>query len=371
MAYFSKKNIIAYFIRNNLCNFIAYKIRNNMKVIAIKNTSSIPKYMQIVDSILVGIQSTAIQPGEKLPSLYDLCVELGVSKRTVERAYTCLKKKQVIGGVHGKGHYVNLDQTHRGKKVLMMVNKYESHHKFLYDSFLNHLQTGFDNKQVTVDLFVYNNDFSLCQSLLLNQKENYDHYVVIPYFKNDSNSAVGLLNELPKEKLTLLEIPLTGVTGNYSAITQDFRYDLTQSLIQLLPRLQKFTSLNLLLSDRASQTEEIKNGFISFCKQQGFKSCVVREVNQLEIQPANVYICFNDEDLVTLIKIIKTTSLKVGKQIGILAYHDSPMKEILLDGITVLSSDYEAMGRTAANMILNNQCFQIRNPYKIIFRNSL
>lgn len=43
--------------------------------------------------------------------------------------------------------------------------------------------------------------------------------------------------------------------------------------------------------------------------------------------------------------------MKLGSDIGIIAYNDAPFKEILAGGITVLSTDFAKMGETTARMI--------------------
>ncbi|MBC3787124.1 DNA-binding LacI/PurR family transcriptional regulator [Spirosoma sp. LMG 31448] len=72
-----------------------------------------------------------------------------------------------------------------------------------------------------------------------------------------------------------------------------------------------------------------------------------------------------------LIKRIKDTALRVGEEVGILSYNETLVKELLLDGITVISTDFEQMGRTAAQLVQGNTIRQIRNPFRLIVRQSL
>ena len=78
-----------------------------------------------------------------------------------------------------------------------------------------------------------------------------------------------------------------------------------------------------------------------------------------------------EHDLVSLIKKTKEENLRVGKDIGILSYNENPLKEILLDGITVMSTDFWGMGEKAAKMILNNDLSHFENPFRLIVRHSL
>ena len=76
-------------------------------------------------------------------------------------------------------------------------------------------------------------------------------------------------------------------------------------------------------------------------------------------------------DLVNLIKKSWSLHLKIGKDIGIISYNETPLKEILPDGITVISTDHEKMDQTAARLILRNSEEKIKNPFSLIIRNSL
>ena len=52
-----------------------------------------------------------------------------------------------------------------------------------------------------------------------------------------------------------------------------------------------------------------------------------------------------------LIKNQSDKDWELGKDIGILSYDETPLKEILAGGISVISTDFRKMGETAAEMI--------------------
>ena len=91
-----------------------------------------------------------------------------------------------------------------------------------------------------------------------------------------------------------------------------------------------------------------------------------RSVNKKE-----VYITLREEDLVPLVKRVKEKQLKVGQEIGIISYNHSPLKDVLLDGLTVISTDFKALGTTAARLLLNNEKRFISNPFRMTIRRSL
>ena len=60
-------------------------------------------------------------------------------------------------------------------------------------------------------------------------------------------------------------------------------------------------------------------------------------------------------DLVYLVKETKSRFYKIGKDLGIISFNDSPLKEIVADGITTISTDFAAMGKVLARMILKSE----------------
>ncbi|MNL72289.1 hypothetical protein D3C87_1975770 [compost metagenome] len=72
-----------------------------------------------------------------------------------------------------------------------------------------------------------------------------------------------------------------------------------------------------------------------------------------------------------LIKLARKKKLKLGKDVGLISYNDTLVKEVLEDGITVISTDFEAMGKTVAQAILEEKTITKRNPTKVIKRHSL
>jgi len=78
-----------------------------------------------------------------------------------------------------------------------------------------------------------------------------------------------------------------------------------------------------------------------------------------------------EEDLVTLIERLIMTKHKVGKDIGIISYNETPVKKIILKGISTVSTDFRKMGEMAANLLLENHKYHLEVPFNIIVRDSL
>lgn len=69
----------------------------------------IPIYYQIKTVIYDKIISGALKPGEKLPAVRQLAVELTVNVNTVQRALSEMISEAVIYSQRGKGNFVTTD----------------------------------------------------------------------------------------------------------------------------------------------------------------------------------------------------------------------------------------------------------------------
>lgn len=77
-----------------------------MKIL-ISNSSKLPIYEQIVNSIKEEIINGSLEPNEKLPSIRSLAKDLNISVITTKRAYDELESQGFIETVGGKGCYVS------------------------------------------------------------------------------------------------------------------------------------------------------------------------------------------------------------------------------------------------------------------------
>ena len=68
--------------------------------------SGVPFYRQIVDQIRYGIASRHLLPGEQLPTVRDLAVQLEINPNTVRKAYSELEILGVLDTQQGTGTFV-------------------------------------------------------------------------------------------------------------------------------------------------------------------------------------------------------------------------------------------------------------------------
>lgn len=74
-------------------------------------SSGTPIYRQIVDQVRQAVASGVLRPGDRLPSVREMAVELAVNPNTIAKAYQELERDGVIDTPRGKGSYV-ADRDH-------------------------------------------------------------------------------------------------------------------------------------------------------------------------------------------------------------------------------------------------------------------
>ena len=75
-------------------------------------------YLQIADQIRERILRGEWKAGERIPSIRELAVELGVNPNTVTRSYQKLVDREVISNQRGRGYFVCDDAAGRALKEM-------------------------------------------------------------------------------------------------------------------------------------------------------------------------------------------------------------------------------------------------------------
>lgn len=336
-------------------------------IIRIDEYSSTPKYQQIINSILKAIESGRLQRQDILPSINDLSYELNVSRDTAEKGYRHLKKIGVLGSVPGKGYFIKNAIVDHVRNICLLFNKLSAHKKIIYDSFVESL-----GNNVAIDFYIYNNDFPLFKKLLSGDRhDDHTHYVIIPHFIEGGEKAYEIINTLPKEKLILLDKKIPGIDGEYAAVYENFSKDIYTALEKASERLSKYHTLKIIFPGNSYYPHEIIDGFSRFCQDYAFSYKVISNIVNEEISSGEVYISVMEDDLVNLIERIMQLQLEVGKEVGVISYNETPMKKIILNGITTISTDFREMGKMAAKLILSGSRQHIEVPFLLTLRNSL
>lgn len=76
-------------------------------MITIDYKSNVPINDQIVNGIIRLCALEVLKPDDKLPSVRNLALQLGINPNTVQRAYSILEQRGIIYSVSGKGSFIS------------------------------------------------------------------------------------------------------------------------------------------------------------------------------------------------------------------------------------------------------------------------
>ena len=337
--------------------------------INIKPGSPVPKYRQLADAISNGIQRKLIRKEEQLPSINELSALYDISRDTAEKAYRLLKKQGVIKSVRGKGYYASTDAPLSGRSILLLFNKLSPYKEAIYNGFVRTV-----GRQASVDLQVYYEDLTRFEAILEEKAGAFSEYVIIPSFRGEAaiRAQLAIDKHLAGRNITLLGRPLPGLKEKHRAVIENFEDDIYGALGQARARLGAYDRVKLYFPFDCNLSRGIIRGFQRFCLEHSLNSEIIyKGFANRPVEPGVAYIVIRDEQLVTLVHQVKTSGLRCGHDVGILAYNDSPLKQVLLDGITVMTTRHEELGHRAACLILDNRWETVENEFVLVERGSL
>jgi len=330
-------------------------------MITIKNKTGTPKYKQIVSSIEEAITSGLLKKGDQLPSINNVKDTYLLSRDTVLMAFNELKNRGIVQSVVGKGYYVSSEYINVNQKIFLLFDELNSFKEDLYNSFLENL-----GENIQVDIFFHHFNTSIFRKLIHDNIGAYNYYVIMPANMSNTNS---IIQSLPHDKVFILD-QMHDDLKSYSAIYQNFEQDIFNGLEQALHLIKKYKQL-ILLFPEDKQPQDMQKGFKQFCDTYSLNYSVLNSLKNHDPKKGDLYIIPDDKNLLRTIKSFKNNNLRLAKDVGLISYNDTLLKEIVADGITTISTDFNAMGKRLASMILNKEVAKIVNPNNLIIRNSL
>jgi len=338
--------------------------------IEIDLNSKEPIYKQLVKNIQYLIEVGIFQKGDYVPSLNDLSSELNISKETVKKAYSILRQKNFLESTQGKGYHISFDDNHK-IKILLILDRLGTYKQTMFNSFSDTLGT---HAQITIRL--HNQDITSFESFLEDSLDHFDYYVITSHFpltRDIQQRALNALKKVPNRKLILLDHNLSKLKGNFGSIYQDYEQDIYDGLQQGLVSLKTFQKLNIISMPGSLYAPYLHNGIKKFCSNYDIQYEFHSEVNPAKINKNEVFLILNgqlDNELIELVEAAKSKGYGIGSEIGIISYNESPLNKIIINGLTVLSTDFEQMGKLAAKMIINKSFAKIKCDFRLIKRNS-
>ena len=334
---------------------------NITSIFNIDEASGIPKYRQIINSVCMAIEQGILRKGDKIASINQICGELSLSRDTVMLAFNELRSRGIVITVPGKGYYIEKTDLNFDRQVFLLFDELNVFKEDLYTSFLERL----DNR-INVDIYFHHFNYHVYKELIESSVGKYSAYIIMPATFNNS---IEVVRQLPSDKVYILD-RLKPDLYEYPVIYQDFEQDVYDGMMAGKELFCKYQKL-IMVFPGGKEPEERVNGFNRFCDQWNLEAEVIRSVEKRNVQKGEAYIVVSDRNLVRIVKSAADMNLQLGKDVGLVSFNDTMLKEVVAGGITTISTDFIQMGKTLADMILNHKNIKTRNPSKLIVRKSL
>lgn len=327
--------------------------------LTINESSGQTKLQQLVHSITEAISNGHLKVGDALPSVNQLSSESGFSRDTVFKAYNILKQRNIVESAPQKGYYV----ANESYKVFMLLDDFSAFKEQLYQAFRADLPESY-----SVDLLFHHYNPDVFQQLVENSLGRYSLYVVMNI---DHKNIHPSLQKIDSNKLLILDMGKPQNEG-MNFILQDFGKSVQMCLGQALPRLKKYKELILVYEDKSTpHPVETVSAVRAFCRKNDIQFKNIKKLNETKIEKGQAYFVIRDSDLVEIVKFCRAQQLAIGVDVGIISYNDTPMKQIVGGGISVISTDFVEMGKQAAEFVKTKNNVALVLPTSIILRKSL
>lgn len=329
-----------------------------------------PIYKQLVEQFEDAIRAGRLKPGEQVASMNDFAMQMGISKETVKKTYGILREKGLLIPQQGKGFYVAEISLSSKPKVLVLFDKLSIYKEVLYNSLAEEL-----GEHADITILTHNQNIELFTYYLDTYLDKFDYYVISPHFPLDEKTqqaAVKLISRVPNRKLIMIDHWLESYQGNYGAVYQDFENDVYEGLKQGLDKIRTTSGLQVITLPSSLYGSMVTKGVERFCNEFEIPVSFMHSTPD-QILPNATYLILTsqlDSGLAAFARKVKAQNLAVGKDVFVISYNEFDLNEVVLNGLTTISTDFKQMGRKAAAMILEKRSWKEHCDFKMTRRST-
>jgi len=331
------------------------------ELIQIDSSLATPVYKQIVQSIYRNIDNGVLVKDDLLPSVNKISEEFSLARGSVFSAYNDLRASGIIDSIPGKGYFVSSTETKQNKRVFLLFSTFTPYKETLFNALLNSLP-----KTYTLDIYFHHHSIKMFETLIREQAGYYNTFIIMPEV---ANNTLSILSKLDQKRTYLLDVGFKEYKKEYPGVFQNFEKDIYSILLSKQDLVSKYKRLFLVFPEGA-RTKDIVSGFTKFSKKITTPTDIKNTVVASDIKKGDAFIVIDDNHLVDIIKLAKASNWVLGKDIGVISYNETSLKSVIGEGVTTITSDFESMGKSMADMIVSGKRELIENPFVMIDRKS-
>lgn len=322
-------------------------------------SSSLTKVQQLIHAVTEAITTGQLKEGDFLPSVNKLNKDSGISRDTIFKAYTKLKQQSIVASTPTKGYYVATEKF----KVFVLLDDFSSFKEQLYKNLRKNLPDDY-----SVDLMFHHYNEEVFESLIMTNLGKYSMYLVMNL---DNGPLPDVVKKIDSDKLLILDMGKPKLK-EVSYINQEFDEAAYKCLVEGKDLIKKYDHFYLVYTENMMpHPKDILNAFDRFCTNYNVNGTVINRLDDHEVKKGESFWVIKDSQLVNVVKACHEKDLELGVDVGVLAYNDTPMKEVIDKGITTISINFAKMGSMAAKFILDKKPVQTTFPTILTVRGSL
>jgi DNA-binding transcriptional regulator YhcF (GntR family) len=317
------------------------------------------KIQQLADTISNAISNGEFKEGDALPSINKLSSEFNLSRDTVYKSFQKLKNKGIIESAPTKGYFV----TKTVNNIFVLLDVFSSFKDDFYRELISHLPLNY-----RIDLYFHQFNEKLFNNLIIDSLGRYDLYLVTNYV---NDVYYDVLDRLDNSKVLLIDLGKFK-KDKFSYVCQGFDNTLYDCLTSGLDLLRKYKEIRFIFPLESEHPKSCIPFFLKFCEDNQFKHQLIRrKMKESDVIKGIVYLLAKHSDVVEFVKICRAKKLKLGEDIGLITFNDTPMLEVIENGISAISTDFKLIGKLAADYVKTRKKIQTYVPTRLIVRGSL
>lgn len=327
-----------------------------------QNTEPISKSDRIINFIVESIRNGHFKSGQAIPSINLISQQFKVARKTAVRAYDKLKSRGYIESRPQKGYFVINKKPSDKLKVLLIVHSFEGQWQTLYHDFRDQVIQFCD-----IDIYFHHYKPQLLELIVNRNVDEYDLFIISSFNHPRIKSIIG---HIPSYKVLIISRN-DRLESAYNEVIQDFYTGTYKALISAHGKTKNYKKIILSFPEKEGHPVSLKNGFLKYCEEYGMTADVVSSLTEIEIKKNEAFLIISDKDLIHLLNVCKERNWHLGKDIGVISYNETPLKQVIRDGISVVSCNFSLMAEVMADFIKDQTAIQKIIPIRFIERNSI
>jgi DNA-binding transcriptional regulator YhcF (GntR family) len=317
---------------------------------------------RIISTITEWIRNGEIATGKAIPSINSAAGKFGVARKTVVRAYNVLIRQGLIESRPKRGYFVVNRRPDVKLKILLVIHSLNACLELLYNEFRKLVKDDCE-----IEIFFHHYNIKILEMILNRNSEDYDLFIISSF---DHSRIPNVIGRIPAGKILIISRD-DRIENKYNSIVQDFFEGTCRALEAAHDRISKYNKFHLSFPEKSGHPITLEKGFVKFCSDYHIPYVIEDSLKDAEIIKGDAYLVIDDGDLIKLLKTCKVRNWRPGRDIGVVSYNETPLKEVIREGISIISCSFKIMAEEMAEFIKNRIAVQKIIPIKFIKRNSL